>query len=475
MYRWVVLGLLLAAASVADAQFKDSLNIPKLQLDTLQVIQSLDSLQQQASVSYMAIRQKYDSITNAINPTMAQIQHALDSLNDLELPVFGFERKLDSLLNLQDSALGLLDKELSEIKEKFTAKLEQLDIPPELKEYAKELKSSIKDLDVHLPDTGIALVGLDLSKHLNFKFGLTNPFANYLKDLPTLPGMESWKGVVSLTKGVGQISSELTSVAKGDLSGVSSRIEGKVSDLAGLDSFQDQMNIPDLPDFSNQEAVQKALSTELQKQAINHFAGKDVALKEAMEKISGYKQKYSSLPSLEDVPKRIPNAMKGKPFIERVVPGIYFQLQTKSDWLFDFNPYVGFKISGRILAGAGWNHRIAYDFKSNQSNEYEIIYGPRGFVDVGLGKGFIAHVEGEVMNAYVPALSTIDDGTRQWVWGIMTGLKKEYRIYKNLRGTILIQYNWLDIRNTSPYVDRLNMRLGFEQWIKKKTKEKKEE
>ena len=53
----------------------------------------------------------------------------------------------------------------------------------------------------------------------------------------------------------------------------------------------------------------------------------------------------------------------------------------------------------------------------------------------------------------------------------MTGMKKEYRITKNLKGTVLVLYNIIDPRHKSPYNDRLNTRIGFEYTIKKKQKQ----
>jgi hypothetical protein len=90
-------------------------------------------------------------------------------------------------------------------------------------------------------------------------------------------------------------------------------------------------------------------------------------------------------------------------------------------------------------------------------------------VDFKLGKGFIAHVEGEGMNTFVPSvlIGNPDTGGREWVWGMMAGIKKEYKIYKNLKGTALIQYNLFNRLYKAPYVDRLNSRIGFEYTLKK--------
>ncbi|MEX2231533.1 MAG: hypothetical protein WD824_05200 [Cyclobacteriaceae bacterium] len=76
------------------------------------------------------------------------------------------------------------------------------------------------------------------------------------------------------------------------------------------------------------------------------------------------------------------------------------------------------------------------------------------------------------MNSFVPStiVGNPDTGHRQWVWSFMTGIKKEYKIYKNLKGIALIQYNIFNRYYKSPYVDRLNSRIGFEWSIKQKAK-----
>jgi hypothetical protein len=137
---------------------------------------------------------------------------------------------------------------------------------------------------------------------------------------------------------------------------------------------------------------------------------------------------------------------------------------------------MGYRLGGRFTSGIGWNQRYAYDRRAHDWSRKYRIFGPRAYVDFKLGKGFIAHLETEVMNAFVPATlqAVTDHGHREWVWGLMTGLKKEYKIYKNLNGTVLLQYNVFNPNYKAPYVDRLNSRIGFEYTLKKKVKKKTE-
>jgi hypothetical protein len=164
--------------------------------------------------------------------------------------------------------------------------------------------------------------------------------------------------------------------------------------------------------------------------------------------------------------------MKGKPLIERLVPRIFFQYQQKNYNLFDFNPYVGYKLSGRFTTGLGWNQRYAYDRKKENWNSAARIFGPRAYVDFKLKKGFIVHLETEFMNRFVPFAinGNPEFGQREWVWGMMMGMKKEYKIYKNLKGTVLIQHNLFNPKYKARYVDRLNSRIGFEYGLKKRVK-----
>jgi hypothetical protein len=301
-----------------------------------------------------------------------------------------------------------------------------------------------------------------------------------LKGLGDLPKVETPLGNLGdVTKQAEGLGSDIKNISQGNLNEVKAvpdAIEQQAGKLPGVDELQKQTDIANgykdqLSGLNNPDAMKQQGADMAKKEAINHFAGKEEQLKAAMDKMSAYKQKYSSVKSIKDLPKRPPNAMKGKPFIERIVPGLYLQLQVKNDWLIDVNPYLSYKLTGRFVPGLGWNQR----FNINRSNSKAPvsrtqIYGPRAFLDFRLGKGFIAHLEQEAMNTYVPTplKGSADDGSREWVWSTMMGLKKQYKIYKNLNGTVLIQYNLTNHYFKTPYLDRLNSRMGFEYNLRSK-------
>jgi hypothetical protein len=211
---------------------------------------------------------------------------------------------------------------------------------------------------------------------------------------------------------------------------------------------------------------------EVKKKYTDHLVGKEDIVKKDMDEIAKSQIKYRDIRDSRFLPKRPQNSMKGKPFVQRIAPGLSFQYQIKANYLIDLHPYVGYKISGRFTVGTGWNQRFAYDKFRKDWNSKNRIFGPRAYLDFKLRRGFIAHVETEMMNTFVPSLfiGNSDAGQREWVWGMMSGLKTEYKIYKNLKGTFLIQYNIFNRHFKAPYTDRLNSRIGVEYVLKKKKK-----
>ena len=240
------------------------------------------------------------------------------------------------------------------------------------------------------------------------------------------------------------------------------------SEVKGLDQYKAMAAKGNDPKAMEKLAVEQA-----KQQAVNHFAGKEKELQSAMSQISKYKQKYSNLSSIHDIPKRARNTMHGKPLIERIVPGINLQVQKKSTVLIDFNPQIGYRFNGRLTVGAGWNERVGFHHYTHLSHK-DRIFGPRTFAEFKFTKGFALRGEVETMNTFVPPLitgSTPDPTNRQWVWGIFGGIKKEYNLSKKIRGNIQMMYNFHDrFYKTSPYADRLNVRMGVEFPMKKKAK-----
>jgi archaellum component FlaC len=268
---------------------------------------------------------------------------------------------------------------------------------------------------------------------------------------------------------------DVKNVAQGDIGEVKEipdAIESKARDIDALKDLEKQnAEIGKVKELAGQgkdpEAMKEMAKKEVLSQARDHFAGKQEALEAAMQKMTKLKSKYPEITSMKDLPKRAPNPMKKKTLVERVVPGVTLQIIKERNFMIDINPVVSYRFTGRINAGFGWNERLSFS-KWNKLEPFDRIYGGRVFGTYSFKKGFSVKADIERMNAFIPALAINPDaGSRQWLWSAFVGIKKDYKFFKSVKGNVQILYNIYDDQDSSPYPDRLNVRMGFEFPMKK--------
>lgn len=464
----------------ADSIWNRLQSIPKGNVDASRKI---DSIRNNFTSTFDSINTQYQNAFAKIDAPTKKLNSTIDSLGTLNLPTAKYETILDSLKLKRQRLEEKFASSLNSLKEKTIGKLGALDLPPEYKGPMEELTKNISDLNVKTGNIGLSelrISGNHIPKIDGISDLISKPGGNgNLDNFGSIPGIKLPVGDIGkITQQGNGYQEDIKNIAQGNLDGVQKlpdAIEDKASKIDGIDELQKQSVVLDeqkarLDDFKDPEKAKEKAVEMAREAAVDHFAGKQEQLKAAMDKMSKYKKKYPSVSSVEDLLKRPPNPMKGLPFIERLVPGLYLQYQQKKFYLIDVNPYLGYKLNGRFTSGIGWNHRYGFDKGSHSFTSRSKIFGPRSYVDFKLDKGFIAHVEGESMNTFVPSTlqGNPDTGHREWVWSLMTGMKKEYKIYKNLKGTALIQYNLFNRYYKAPYVDRLNSRVGFEYILKKK-------
>lgn len=466
-YTTVVALLLTALPTLAQEQ--DSTSIPLAAIDSAQTMEiRLDSIEQITSDKLTSFKNEYDSIDNLANLVTGSIQRRIDSLTTIHLPTTGLTAKLDSINQWKADKLQAVREKTDALKSKTIGKINDLDIPPELKSKAQELTSKISNYDISLPGSKLNLAGL----HLNANLPQINAAAAGLPNA-NLPRVNTDVVPGEVKDVSGEVSAVENSIPK-DQQAVSTLAENKTAEASGMDNLglpKQQANPFD------QDAAKQNLKSQAPNLAVNHFKGREEVLKSAMNKLSKYKSKYTTVSSIKDLPKHPPNPMKDKPFVERFIPGMTLQLHRNNDWLLDFNPHVAWRFSGRITAGVGWEHRWAYNSDEEDFNKLARIYGPRAFGEFRLSKGIAPMLSIEYLNVPVhlrQAGAPIGDG-RQWLWGAMAGIKKEYKITRFLRGNVQLLYNIYSPYFRSPYETRLNMRLGFEVMMRKKPAQPKEE
>lgn len=465
--------MLVFASSLAFGQISDDPVMPVSAVDTIlsRGQLELDSVRNAAARQFSSIKTSYDSVLAAAGEQTARINARIDSLEKLNRPVASLSATLDSIRQWKDEKIDALNDRVGKLKSGVEEKINGLGLPPALREERKELISIVNELDISLPEADIPAALREDLQH-------------------GIPGLEGTLGKESIP---GLENIDVKDVSLGEVGKEISRYQDQIADLpatmeeASSMAEEQAMKITQVNEISDQfgevdgitemagsltdeQAVKEELVQKAQQQAVDHFQGKEEQLQKAMETLAKYKQKYSKLEGLDQIPKKRPNAMRGKPFIERLVPGIALQIHRKDAWMVDFNLYAGYRFNPRLTVGAGWNQRVAYN-----ANEYEFdpdlrVFGPRLYGEYGVGEGFSARLESEYMNTRVPprfASGSADPPGREWVYSTMAGIKKEYRFLRKVKGTMMLLCNLHDREHRSPYADKLMIRFGFEFPMKK--------
>ncbi len=455
--------------------------------------------------------------THYLDSTKRGLSHRIDSLKKLKLPTSKYERKLDSLNRINPlKVVQQQEAKLAAAEQKVTGTVTGLErkADQELNAITKEAAGGVNVPGANLPGTNLPGVNLNANPNLNSSLSLPNNSLPQLnnpingntglgdvqKDVNSVSGLPQKE--MSDLKNVSEVSSaekdmgeagklaqkatgyekQISGVAKGDsasMAQLSNTAENDAKNIGGMKDLQKETGAVDnykklATQAEDPEALKKEATQQIQKQAVNHFAGKEQVLNGAMNRVNKLKQKYSSVKSLNDIPKRPPNEMHGKPFIERIIPGLTFVvLKVNRKTMLDFNPWIGYRFTGHLTAGAGWNERIEI---SHYRLSWQQVYGPRIFGEYKLKKGFSARAEVETMNTIVPPNQVPPNGDpngRMWVWNTFAGLKREYKLFKHVKGNIQILYNVSSLfnhHNINIYGDPLTVRMGFEFPMTKKKK-----
>ncbi|HTJ48150.1 MAG TPA: hypothetical protein VL443_01770 [Cyclobacteriaceae bacterium] len=459
-----------------------------------------DKLSKVDSIS-ASFHHKTDSIQSSVQHQLSSVtgienkfSTKVDSLKALKLPTEKYTHKLDSINQFRAKTITNAEQKIQSLKTESADKLKSINLPPELQ---NKVSDATKNIDsFKLPTENLKMPSLNLSQNMNIPETSLGNVGNLnveslgktagLGKLPEAGGelkdlTGEAKNISSATGEVGSYEKNLQNVVSKDATDVRQlpkTMENKAGDLSGIKGIEGEAKVLDqykgeLDKIKSQDALKKEAVNQVQKAAINHFAGREQVLQNAMDKMGKYKEKYSSLQSLNEAGKKRPNEMRGKPLKERLLPGIGLQIFRKNDILFDFSPYLGYRISGKWNSGLGWNQRLAYDDHKHSLHAGGGVFGPRLFSEVDLYKGFFPRIELEVMNAYVPPLTSqtqMDAGHRQWIWSAFAGLKKNYKFLKHVNGYTAIMVNLYNPLHKSPYGDVVSMRIGFEFPMKKNVK-----
>ena len=448
---------------------------------------SLDSLQKKFNHRSDSLQRAFASPMGVLQAMIAKRSHKRDSLSKKGHSTDSLAREIDSLKREQTSKMNELNAQLNKAKKETLDKISSLHLPPQAQSEINSLTKNINGFKV--PNNFFALPNLKmagLSLPSNMKIPSLNLLSNLSIPSMNIPSLQkvniSSMKIPSLAQMEGSLGSEikklqsLKSVDAKSLEKEAMKVASQNSEVKSI--LKEETQVKDMkkqldglkntkrPDsLAMQQLLPKTFGT-----AVNHFAGKEKELTAAMDQVSKLKQKYSSVKSLAELPKRAPNPLKDKPWIERVVPGLNYFIQNKHYTLIDFNPYVGWRFNPRLTASIGWNQRIGISHYSFSTHTYDHVYGVRASASYLWTRGINFKVSPEVMNAYIPTNGKLDVRHESWVWGIYAGVRKDFPIYKSLKGYSEVMYNFTQKTFQNIYGDPVSFRFGMELKLKKKAK-----
>lgn len=451
--------------------------------------QKLDSVRTGFQTKVDSLQLVYRKPINQLEASSKKLQHKIDSLYHLKLPTTKLMSQLDSINQLKTKQLATLNNKLEQLKSKTSDQIKSiksLGLPKEAEAKVNGLTKSIQVYKIPIANGIIPSLNRTSTNLPGFKTpsAIATPSAN-IPALTTVGVLgkisPDFKGISNVTNQVGKYGKEAKEISKGNLKKakeLNKTAEKELLKQPGMKNINSttkevekyKKQLGQRPDSAMAAKAKEEVKKQITMQATDHFKGKESVLKEAMGNMSKLKSKYSEVASMADLPKRRPNPLKGKPFIERLVPALTLQFISDRNLLMDMNPSIGYRIYPKWKAGLGYTERIIFD--GWKPTITERVYGIRTYNEVSLPKGFQVRGDIELLNAKIPPLllGQLDAGQRDWEWNIIVGLKKDFRLYKSVSGNIQTMYRIWSDHDKAPYPDRLMIRMGFEFPMKKKTK-----
>lgn len=487
-----VIGLLLLTLVLFCPIIATSQNTP-IATDSLKVITALED---RAS----AFDTRLDSATIRLNLT-------IDSLKNMNLPADKFADRLDSAYrSFQVKVLSLLPgketidegqrRKLAHVDSLINAKTASLDslrghvrmkdmgtldnwtkkFNPNLPEISTIPQISPVTASIPRLDSNLGKLKGEVVETIPAVPQAFNIDAN--EKIPEVEGTTAISSISEEVKGVseyGDGAEELTNgaekIKEGDV--VEKAIESRVGNVTEVKAIKEVDKEVDamgeqLEETKKTASDKEALRERAKKEFVDHLAGKEDIVKKDMEDIGKVQLKYRNVPDSRFLPKRIPNEMKGKPIVERLIPGFSLQIFNGNDFSVDFAPFVGYRFSGRLSAGLSGYRRIAYIGKDDAVKTLD-SYGIRFYNNFQIIKGISTHVEVERYKPENTGSIIQPMDKEQWDTKINLGLFQRYNIGKRVYGHFLIMYDLMQFKQF-PNSTGSSIRFGFDYQIKKRKK-----
>lgn len=447
--------------------------------------QQLDSINRR--VRYQ--QERLDSMRLATNAKLSKINQELSGkayLTSTDSVLRSFQQQLSSRYK-HDSIDGQIRKHVAVVDSMISVKRRQLDSLSGL--FGVNLDTKIKNVDLSVPGMPVATDNIKFSPDL----GSLSKMSLQTK----LPDFSSVSGVkLPDSKLPSVLKSNPVSDRVGDIKKLNQKFNGlkSLSDstisidtvaflaeqyaqqqiknnklIGGLTADQQKM----LAEKQKlEELIQSLQPNEIEQEArkkIEKFVmGHEEKFKNDLEDVGKLQLKYRNVADMRLLPKRPPNEMKGKPFIERLIPALTFQAYIKNGSAIDVAPSLGYRFSGRIRSGVGLYQRIFISPTFSQTS----IKGMRAFGEFRFWGTKYVHIEAEHSNVG-PVNPMANEGNAGFINRLNFGLYYSYRISKHINGHSLLLYDLKQLKHF-PNTSHSSIRFGIDIQMFKRPKKSNE-
>jgi hypothetical protein len=450
---------------------------------TLPLQRKIDSLQNKQQTLLNEVSAKQNQLQEKLN---ARYQKWGGSLDSLRLKALTFDKAIVGARSLPnvDANIPGMDKagnQLNSLNSKLPAtrniKLPNASLPKSAIPNTPLPNPSLPNISV--PNTSLPNTSLPNTSLPSLK---SNDFANLnlSKDLNNVGGMLSVPGAGEMKqwndqlKNVSQPMKEVTGKldeAKDALRDPSKAAEGVINQIGEVNTMSKEIAqgnklLKDNEAMKTAEAMKdpKKLKEEVAQKAIDHFAGKEQVLKQAMDQMAKIKRKVPSLAGLDKLPKNYwwpKNGLKGKPFRERVRYGLNFGVQGRKDSiLVDLYPNASYYLTGRIELGGGMIYRLRESTKTWQFDQANPIWGFNMFGTFKTFKSVRFRLETDAAS-YPKYGSTDEPVERKWRWTCLIGFQTEFELGQHFKGNVQMLYNF-EKSLTAGFPEQLVLRFGIQ-------------
>lgn len=459
----------LALGAVAQEEPAPAVNILSKQLDKVN----------------NALSKKLDKINKKLEKRLVKLYPQLKGVNIDSL----MEERVynnDKLAKLKNSTADLPTDSLSldapDLNQIAGEKVDELAISDSTLTVIQKLREEL------MADMDLTPRGLDLHQEMGetmAKLGKTEELMKSLKTpdfpelpdlkIPTLPKVPDVKTL--LPKDIGKLESQLSELTtlmkdyKGQFKGWSEKFLARATSLEEVKMLQQQKERMDaykpLPEgyrekmegFQTNDFVKEKLQAKAEDIKRVGGTGLQEKFDVAQKKIAEAKEKYGSLNSLEDAPKRKPNPYKGEPFLKRIKLGGNFQVNRQQPASIDAALQLSYLINQNARIGTGFSYRIATQKRITNLDFDDQVFTTRAFFDYTVFKTIYAEALYESSSLEVIDRNDISQG-KQWVQSGMVGIGNRLSVAKKIEMNVTTLYNFLHDER-SPYSSPWIFRVGF--------------